>query len=108
MNKTNNQGQGKQISVELSPEVAEGTYANLAIISHSDAEFVIDFTRLLPGVPKAKVQSRVIMTPQHTKMLLNALQDNIDKFEAQHGEINLRGPQPGNFGDFFANDPSVN
>ncbi len=77
----------QQINIELSPEQAEGTYANLAIIQHSAAEFIIDFTRLLPGIPKAKVKSRVIMTPQHAKSLLLALQDNISKFEKQHGEI---------------------
>ncbi len=77
----------QQINVELTPEMAEGTYANLAIITHSPAEFVIDFTRLLPGIPKAKVKSRIIMTPQHAKSLLLALQDNIGKFEKQHGEI---------------------
>lgn len=78
-----------QINIELPAEIAEGTYSNLAIISHSNAEFVIDFTRILPGVPKAKVQSRIIMTPQHTKMLMNALHDNIKKFEMQNGEIKL-------------------
>lgn len=77
----------KQISVELSPEKAEGTYANLAIISHSPAEFIFDFTRLLPGLPKAKVQSRVIMTPQHAKMFMRAMNENIAKYEQQYGEI---------------------
>lgn len=83
----------QKINVELSPEVAQGEYANLAIITHSGAEFVIDFTRILPGVPQAKVKSRIIMTPQHTKSLLLALQDNIEKFENQHGEIKLQGIQ---------------
>ncbi len=77
----------QQINVELPPEVAQGEYANLAIITHSPAEFVIDFTRILPGVPKAQVKSRIIMTPQHAKSLLLALEDNIKKFESQHGEI---------------------
>ncbi len=77
----------QKINIELPPEQAEGTYANLAIITHSPAEFVIDFTRILPGVPKAKVYSRIIMTPQHAKALLVALQDNVQKFEKQHGEI---------------------
>ena len=77
----------KQINVELGEKEAEGTYSNLAIISHSPAEFIIDFTRILPGVPKAKVHSRIIMTPQHAKMFLHAMMDNIAKFEQQHGEI---------------------
>lgn len=77
----------QQINVELPPAVAQGEYANLAIITHSPAEFVIDFTRILPGVPKAQVKSRIIMTPQHAKSLLLALEDNIKKFENQNGEI---------------------
>lgn len=81
----------QQINIELPPEQAEGTYANLAIITHSAAEFVIDFTRILPGVPKTKVYSRIIMTPQHAKSLLRALEDNIKKFEDQHGEIKIAG-----------------
>jgi hypothetical protein len=80
----------QQINVELPPEQADGIYANLAIITHSPAEFVIDFTRLLPGVSKAKVKSRIIMTPQHAKSLLLALQDNIGKYEKQHGEIKMQ------------------
>ncbi|MEM1327886.1 MAG: DUF3467 domain-containing protein [Bacteroidota bacterium] len=76
-----------QLNIELPEEVAEGTYANLAIISHSNSEFVVDFVRLVPNVPKAKVKSRIILTPQHAKRLMNALQDNIDKYEAQHGII---------------------
>jgi hypothetical protein len=86
----------QQINIELPPEQAEGTYANMAIITHSPAEFVIDFTRILPGVPKAKVHSRVIMTPQHAKSLLMALEENIKKYENQHGEIKVQtGQQPG-------------
>ena len=77
----------KQINIELSPKQAEGTYSNLAIIAHSQAEFIIDFTRVLPGVPTARVQSRIIMTPVHAKMLSNALAENIAKFESQNGEI---------------------
>ncbi len=85
-------GQGmpqQQINIELPADQAEGTYANLAIITHSPAEFVIDFTRVVPGVPKAKVYSRIIMTPQHAKSFLRALEENIKKYEAQHGEIKL-------------------
>ncbi|MEM9886649.1 MAG: DUF3467 domain-containing protein [Bacteroidota bacterium] len=76
-----------QLNIELPEEIAEGTYSNLAIISHSNSEFVVDFVRLVPNVPKAKVKSRIILTPQHAKRLLNALKGNIDKYEAQHGLI---------------------
>ena len=71
-----------QLNIELSEEIAEGTYSNLAIITHSNAEFVIDFVRIMPGVPKAKVKSRILLTPQHTKRLMNALKDNLHKFES--------------------------
>jgi len=84
----------QQINIELGEKEAEGIYSNLAIITHSPAEFVIDFTRVLPGVPKAKVHARIVMTPQHTKMLLNALRDNIEKFEKKFGEIKILGEQP--------------
>ena len=84
---------GQQINVELGEKEAEGIYSNLALITHSPAEFVIDFTRMLPGVPKTKVYARVIMTPQHAKSLLNALKDNIDKYEKQFGEIKIHGNQ---------------
>jgi len=83
--------QQQQINIELGEKEAEGIYSNLAIITHSPAEFVIDFTRVLPGVPKAKVHARIIMTPQHTKMLMNALKDNVEKFEKKFGEIKLAG-----------------
>ncbi len=76
-----------QINIELSEEIAEGVYANLAMIAHSSSEFVIDFIRLMPGVPKAKVKSRLVVTPEHAKRLLTALQDNIMKYEATFGEI---------------------
>ncbi len=81
-------GQPNQLNIELPEEVAEGVYSNLAIISHSSGEFVVDFIRLVPNVPKAKVKARIILTPQHAKRLLRALSDNISKFEAQHGAIN--------------------
>lgn len=81
----------QQINIELGEKEAEGIYSNLAIITHSPAEFVIDFTRVLPGVPKAKVHARIVMTPQHAKMLLNAIKDNIEKFEKKFGEITLVG-----------------
>lgn len=79
--------QQNQINIELSEEVAEGVYANLAMIAHSNSEFVIDFIRLMPGVPKAKVKSRIVVTPEHAKRLLAALSDNINKYEAVHGPI---------------------
>ncbi len=85
----------QQINIELGEKEAEGIYSNLAIITHSPAEFVIDFTRVLPGVPKAKVHARIIMTPQHTKMLLGAIQDNIEKFEKKFGEIKIAGDVQG-------------
>lgn len=76
-----------QLSIELSEEVAQGHYSNLAIITHSNAEFVVDFVSMMPGVPKAKVKSRIILTPQHAKRLMNALKENINKFEGMHGDI---------------------
>jgi hypothetical protein len=76
-----------QINIELSEEIAEGEYANLAMIAHSSGEFVIDFIRLMPGLPKAKVKSRIVITPEHAKRLAAALVDNIHKFEESFGEI---------------------
>lgn len=91
-----------QINIELSAEVAEGTYSNLAIISHSTSEFVIDFVRIMPGTPKTNVKSRIILTPEHAKRLLYALQENITKFEKQHGTVDLPEnkipPMPMGFG----------
>lgn len=76
-----------QLNIELSEEVAEGTYSNLAIITHSTSEFVIDFIRIMPGVPKAKVKNRILMTPEHAKRLMRALADNVAKYESQFGVI---------------------
>ena len=90
-----------QINIELSEEIAEGEYANLAMIAHSSSEFVIDFIRLMPGLPKAKVKARVVLTPEHAKRLLAALADNIAKFENHYGPIKqvADGPAfPMNFG----------
>ncbi|MFT5599857.1 MAG: hypothetical protein ACI9N1_000083 [Flavobacteriales bacterium] len=91
-----------QINIELSEEMAEGVYANLAIITHSSSEFVYDFIRMMPGVPKAKVKSRIVMTPEHAKRLMRALADNVAKYEAQFGIIredeNGQGGFPLNFG----------
>lgn len=83
-----------QINIELSEETAEGVYANLAMIAHSNSEFVIDFIRLMPGVPKAKVKSRVVITPEHAKRLLTALEENIHKYEQTFGEIKNVGESP--------------
>ncbi|RCH56904.1 DUF3467 domain-containing protein [Mucilaginibacter hurinus] len=90
-----------QLNIELTEDIAEGIYSNLAIITHSNAEFVLDFIRVMPGVPKAKVKSRVILTPEHAKRLLSALEDNIEKFEAVNGRIKIQPENPGfpmNFG----------
>lgn len=83
----NNDNQNNQLNIELSEEIAEGIYSNLAIITHSPTEFVVDFIKMMPGVPKAKVKSRIVLTPQHAKRLLNALSDNISKFEQLNGKI---------------------
>lgn len=76
-----------QLNIEISEEVAEGTYANLAIITHSHAEFVVDFVNVMPGTPKSRVKSRVILTPQHAKRLMKALIENVQKYEAVNGTI---------------------
>ena len=81
----------QQISVELGDKEAEGIYANLAMIVHSPTEIVIDFARVMPGMPKTKVLSRIIMTPMHAKLLYKALEDNIKKFEKQFGDIKIHG-----------------
>lgn len=87
-----NQPQKKEIGIEISKETAAGNYSNLALITHSNSEFIFDFARMLPGYPKAQVVSRVIMTPEHAKRLLLALKDNIGKYESQNGEIRLGTP----------------
>ncbi|MDR3350097.1 MAG: DUF3467 domain-containing protein [Prevotellaceae bacterium] len=81
--------QQKEINIELREEIAEGTYANFAVISHSQSEFILDFVCILPGMPKAQVKSRVLLTPEHAKRLLGALQDNILKYESSHGKIKI-------------------
>jgi hypothetical protein len=97
-----NKNHQAQFNIELSEEVAEGVYSNLAVITHSPAEFVIDFIRIMPGVPKSKVKSRIILTPEHAKRFVAALNDNISKYEAVHGhirEVKGSGPvMPPNFG----------
>ena len=87
----------KQFSLELKPEIAKGNYSNLAIISHSHSEFIIDFAEMLPGLPKPEIVSRIVMNPEHAKRLMNALADNIGKYEAQYGSINLGTEQKGTF-----------
>lgn len=77
----------QQLQIEINDEIGQGVYSNLAIISHSHSEFVLDFVRIMPGVPKAQVKSRVILTPEHAKRLLHALKDNISRFEQQFGNI---------------------
>ncbi len=88
----------KKLDIELGEKESEGIYSNLALIAHSPSEFIIDFARMLPGIRKAKVYSRIVMTPQHTKMLLNALEENIKKFEGQFGEIKVIGKSSGKMG----------
>src|SRR6218665_3096989 len=90
-----------QLNIELAEEVAEGIFSNLAIITHSNTEFVLDFIRVMPGVPKPRVKSRIILTPEHAKRLLAAMQDNIEKYEAINGRIKTQAEPPGfpmNFG----------
>ena len=81
------QARPNQLNIEISEEVADGIYSNLAIITHSNSEFVLDFVRVMPGVPKAKVKARVLLTPQHAKRLMRALADNVQKYEGVHGPI---------------------
>jgi|TARA_B110001469_G_scaffold122962_1_gene134322 hypothetical protein len=95
-----NQNKDGQLNIELDQEIAEGTYSNLAIINHSVSEFIVDFINIMPGVPKAKVKSRIILTPQHAKRLTKALVDNVRKFEKANGEIKdyEQPTMPMNFG----------
>ena len=92
--------QDGKLNIELDEKVAEGTYSNLAIINHSVSEFIVDFINIMPGTPKAKVKSRIILTPQHAKRLTKALADNVTRFEKAHGEIKdyEQPPIPINFG----------
>ena len=96
----NNQNKQGQINIELDDKTAEGIYSNLAIINHSVSEFVIDYVTIMPGVPKAKVKSRIILTPQHAKRFLKALGENVNRFEKANGEIKdyEQPPIPLNFG----------
>ena len=85
-----NNNNNKQLNIEIAPEMAGGIYSNLAVITHSQSEFIVDFVQMMPGIPKPKVASRIVMTPEHAKRLLMALHDNIAKFESENGEIKLR------------------
>ena len=87
----------KEFSIDLKQEVAKGSYSNLAIITHSHSEFIIDFATMLPGLPKPEVGNRIVMTPEHAKRLYLALQDNINKYETQHGQIALGGEPKATF-----------
>ena len=98
MDEQKKQPQPQQINIELGEKEAEGNYSNLAIISHSPAEFIIDFTRIFPGIPKAKIHTRIIMTPQHAKFFLQALKENIEKYESQFGTININQNLNSGFG----------
>ena len=88
----------QQLQIELGEKEAEGIYSNLAIITHSPAEFIIDFTRVTPGVPRARVLSRIIMTPQHMKLLMNAMRENMERYESQFGEVRVDGQSDHPFG----------
>jgi len=88
----------RQLDIELGEKESEGIYSNLALIVHSPQEIIIDFARVMPGVPKSRVYARVIMTPAHAKMLQRALEDNLKKFETQYGVIKLQGEQEKNIG----------
>ncbi|GAB6983242.1 DUF3467 domain-containing protein [Prevotella dentasini] len=94
MDNNNQNQQGQQLQIDLSPEVAKGVYTNFQIISHSSSEFVVDFATLLPGVPKASVTSRVILAPEHAKRLLAALQENVVRYEQEFGKIEMPSKQP--------------
>ena len=103
MEQNNDKSNQQQLNIELDEKVAQGTYANLAVISHSSSEFILDFIRVVPGVPKSSVKSRIILSPEHAKRLMNALQGNIQKYESINGEIEIKGGQnppkmPMNFG----------
>lgn len=90
----NNQNNGNQFQIDLPQEIAGGEYANLAIINHSSSDFIVDFVRMMPGLPKAQVRSRVILAPEHAKRLLFALQENISKYESEFGKIQIPNQQP--------------
>jgi hypothetical protein len=88
----------QQLNIEIGEKESEGVYSNLALITHSPQEIIIDFARVMPNVPKSRIYARIIMTPAHAKMLLKALEDNIKKFESQFGQIKLQGIEEKNIG----------
>ena len=94
MDNNNQNQQGQQLQIDLSPEVAKGVYTNFQIISHSNTEFVLDFITMLPGLQKAQVASRVIIVPEHAKRLLAALSENVMRYEQESGKIELPNQQP--------------
>jgi hypothetical protein len=98
-------GPQQQLNIELSDEVAEGIYSNLAIITHSFSEFIIDFVKVMPGVPKARVKSRIVLTPHHAKRLVKALKDNISRYEANFGTIEDSDPM--SHGPFHFGGPTA-
>ena len=87
--KMENREMNNQLQIELKEDVAQGTYANLAVITHSSSEFIVDFVRVMPGMPKASVKSRIVLAPEHAKRLLRALEENIGKYERTFGSIRL-------------------
>ncbi|CDD94717.1 uncharacterized protein BN604_02099 [Bacteroides intestinalis CAG:315] len=88
-----NQEMNNQLQIELKEDIAQGTYANLAVITHSSSEFIVDFVRVMPGMPKAGVKSRIVLAPEHAKRLLRALEENIGKYERTFGAIRLLDEQ---------------
>lgn len=103
----------QQMTLEIKPDIARGSYSNLAIITHSRSEFILDFATMLPGLQKPDISNRVIMTPEHAKRLFNALQDNIIKYENQFGTIDINARPPkgstfnlGDFGNYSKGDKS--
>lgn len=102
MNGNDNQnGNPKGLNIEINNETASGIYSNLALINHSNSEFIVDFIQVMPGMPKAQVKSRIILTPQHAKRLMQAMRENVQKYERQFGEIRDHEPPgqvPTNFG----------
>ncbi len=97
---------GNELNIELNNEVAQGSYSNLAIITHSSSEFILDFIKMMPGVPKPQVTNRIIMTAEHAKRLLLALEENIEKFENQYGEIKIHNEQKNVIPLGFGNNPA--
>ena len=103
MDNNNQKPPQSQLAIELNPQFTKISYSNLAIISHSRSEFMLDFAATLPGLPKAQVGDRIIMTPEHAKRLMNALFDNMSKYEAQFGVIDLNNGKPQGGGTFDLN-----